>query len=98
MQRLRILDDVGRSLLIWIHEKQLQGDTFNENVKCEKVKLILADLVKKTPGSTVAEKGFNREDMLGSFYDTKALENLSPVHSFFISSRVSHQLLPFLSI
>ncbi|XP_043263000.1 tigger transposable element-derived protein 1-like [Colletes gigas] len=53
-QRLRILDDVERLLLIWINEKQLQGDTINESIICEKAKVIFADLVKKTPGSSTA--------------------------------------------
>ncbi|PNF34252.1 hypothetical protein B7P43_G17273 [Cryptotermes secundus] len=35
-QRLRILDDVERLLLIWINEKQLQGDSINVNIICEK--------------------------------------------------------------
>ncbi|XP_022909635.2 tigger transposable element-derived protein 1-like [Onthophagus taurus] len=55
-QRLRILNDVERLLLIWINEKQLQHATINENTICEKAKAIFADLVKKTPGSSTAEK------------------------------------------
>ncbi|PNF37109.1 hypothetical protein B7P43_G00502 [Cryptotermes secundus] len=49
-QRLRILDEVERLLLTWINEKQLQGDTINENIICEKAKVIFSDLVKKAPG------------------------------------------------
>ncbi|PNF29464.1 hypothetical protein B7P43_G04543 [Cryptotermes secundus] len=56
-QRLRVLDDVERLLLIWINEKQLQGDTINENIICEKAKVMFADLVKKTPGSSMAKEG-----------------------------------------
>ncbi|XP_026482505.1 tigger transposable element-derived protein 1-like [Ctenocephalides felis] len=55
-QRLRILDDVERSLLIWIKDKQLQGDLVNENVICEKAKQIFAELVQKTPD--VDQEGF----------------------------------------
>lgn len=55
-QRLRVLDDVERLLLIWINEKQLQGDTINENIICEKAKMIFAELVKQTPGTSTAEK------------------------------------------
>lgn len=55
-QRSRILDDVERLLLIWINEKQLQGDTINENIICEKAKMIFADLIQKTPGSSTAEE------------------------------------------
>lgn len=57
-QRLRILNDVERLLLIWINEKQLQGDTINENIICEKAKMIFADLVKNTPGSSTTKEVF----------------------------------------
>lgn len=53
-QRLRVLDDVERLLLIWINEKQLQADIITESIICEKAKLIFADLVKTTPGSSTA--------------------------------------------
>lgn len=57
-QRLRILDDVERLLLIWIQEKQSQGDIVNENIICEKARVIFGDLVKKTPSSTPEEEVF----------------------------------------
>ncbi|GBN25338.1 hypothetical protein AVEN_121212-1 [Araneus ventricosus] len=47
-KRLRILDDVERLLLVWINEKQLRGDSVNDDVSCEKAKAIFADLDKKS--------------------------------------------------
>jgi hypothetical protein len=55
-QRLSILNDVETLLLIWINEKQMQGDSISENIICEKAKLIFADLVKKTPESSIDVK------------------------------------------
>lgn len=55
-QQPRIVDDVEKLLLIWINEKQLQNNTINENIICEKVKLICADVIKKTPASSLNEE------------------------------------------
>ncbi|KFM75021.1 hypothetical protein X975_16723, partial [Stegodyphus mimosarum] len=39
-----------------INQKQMQGNTTNENIICEKGKLILAIIAKKTPGSSTNEE------------------------------------------
>lgn len=55
-QRSPILDDVERLLLIWINQKQLQGDSISQNIISEKAKSIFADLVEKTPGTSTARE------------------------------------------
>uniref|UniRef100_A0A1I8PHF3 HTH CENPB-type domain-containing protein n=1 Tax=Stomoxys calcitrans TaxID=35570 RepID=A0A1I8PHF3_STOCA len=55
-QRSRILDDVEKLLLIWINEKQMQGDSISQNIICEKAKSIFADLVERTPGSSAVRE------------------------------------------
>ena len=51
-QRSQILDDVERLLLIWINEKQMQGDSISQNIICEKAKTIFNNLIEKSPGSS----------------------------------------------
>ncbi|GBM01752.1 hypothetical protein AVEN_271988-1 [Araneus ventricosus] len=53
----QLLNDVEMLPLIWVNEKQLRGNNFNENIICEKVKAIFADIVKKTPGSSRSISG-----------------------------------------
>ncbi|GBM83628.1 hypothetical protein AVEN_73353-1 [Araneus ventricosus] len=57
-KRLRILDDVERLLRTLLNEKQLKGDSVNDNIICEKAKVIFTYLAKKTPGSSMAEEVF----------------------------------------
>lgn len=58
-QRIRILENVKRLLLIYVNEKQLQAVTINESNICETAKLIFANVVKTTPGSsTVGDEVF----------------------------------------
>lgn len=58
-QRPQIMDDLERLLLIWINEKQMQGDSISQNIICEKAKTIFTNLIEKLPGtSTVSEKEF----------------------------------------
>lgn len=53
-QRSPILDDVERSLLIWINEKQMRGDTLSPTIICEKAKRIFTNLIEKSPGTSTA--------------------------------------------
>ncbi|GFU23922.1 hypothetical protein NPIL_256291 [Nephila pilipes] len=48
LQRLRIPYDVKMLLTIQIKEKQLQGDTSDENIICEKTKTILITFERET--------------------------------------------------
>ncbi|GBN72214.1 hypothetical protein AVEN_51027-1 [Araneus ventricosus] len=64
-QWLHILDDVERLLLKWIHEKQYTRDgIINENIVCKNVKVIFADIVKKTPESSTSEEVFKGNRVL----------------------------------
>ena len=42
------MDEFGKLLLIWIKEKELDGDSISEGMICEKVLRINADLQKAT--------------------------------------------------
>ena len=58
-QRPQIMDEVEKLLLIWIKEKELDGDSISEGIICEKALRIYADLVKETLStSTEGESGF----------------------------------------
>ena len=45
-QRPMTLDEIEKMLLIWIKEKDLDGDSITEDITCVKVLYILADLLK----------------------------------------------------
>ena len=51
---LPITDDVEK-LLVLINEKQMQGDTINEPIACEKARQLYADLPEKTPRRSTDE-------------------------------------------
>ena len=53
-QRPLIIDEVEKLLLIWIKEKELDGDSIREGIICEKTLCIYADLLEETL-STCAE-------------------------------------------
>jgi len=53
-QRPQIIEEVEKLLLVYINEKQLEGDSINEALICEKALHIYDDLQKKTPGTSVA--------------------------------------------
>ncbi|GBM64181.1 hypothetical protein AVEN_89031-1 [Araneus ventricosus] len=83
---MQLLEDVERLLLIWIHEKQLRGDNCNENIICEKVKVIFADIVKETPESSTAEERISRKPFRCIYgrvcrFDYFRFTNLFPVAS-----------------
>ncbi|GBM81951.1 hypothetical protein AVEN_4101-1 [Araneus ventricosus] len=39
----KFLEDAERLFVVWMHEKRLRGDNFNQNIICGKVKVIFAD-------------------------------------------------------
>ena len=47
-QRPQIIEEVEKILLVFINEKQLNGDSLSEAFICEKALDIYGDLVKKT--------------------------------------------------
>ncbi|KAG2463834.1 KDM4B demethylase, partial [Polypterus senegalus] len=46
-QRLRVLEEVEKLLLVWLNEKQLAGDSVSEAMLCEKARKIHGDLLNK---------------------------------------------------
>ena len=54
-RRPQILEKVEQLLLVWINEKQLQGDSVSEAMICEKDRHLHSDLVASTPSSHNAE-------------------------------------------
>ena len=48
-QRPQIMDEVEKLLLIWIKEKELDGDSISEGKNFEKALNINANLLKETP-------------------------------------------------
>ena len=58
-QRLLIIDDVEKLLVIWIRKKELDGICICEGIICEKALCMHADLLKVTPSSRAeGESGF----------------------------------------
>ncbi|XP_023224010.1 major centromere autoantigen B-like [Centruroides sculpturatus] len=51
-QRSKVLDEVEKLLLIWINEKQLDGDSVSEAIICEKAKNLYNDLLTQTPSTS----------------------------------------------
>ncbi|XP_032836246.1 uncharacterized protein LOC116957903 [Petromyzon marinus] len=50
-QRTKAIEEVEKSLLLWINETQLAGDGISEAVICEKAKRLHSDIVQKAPGT-----------------------------------------------
>ncbi|UYV68794.1 GREM2 [Cordylochernes scorpioides] len=42
-------------LMVWVTEKQLQGDTLTQTIICEKARAIYGDLLKQTPKTSIDE-------------------------------------------
>ncbi|GIY54167.1 tigger transposable element-derived protein 1 [Caerostris darwini] len=42
-------------LMVWVTEKQLQGDTLTQTIICEKARAIYGDLLKQTPQTSIDE-------------------------------------------
>ena len=53
-QRSQTMEDVEKLLLVWINELQLAWDSVSEGIICEKARQLYSDLVRKTPGKSVA--------------------------------------------
>ncbi|GCC24330.1 hypothetical protein chiPu_0002730 [Chiloscyllium punctatum] len=53
-QRPKLLDEVEKLLLVWINQKELAGDSVNENIICEKALHIHCDLLATLPSTSIA--------------------------------------------
>lgn len=61
-QRPHTLEDVETLLSVWVSEKQIAGDTLNENLICAKAKALYADLLSNLPDTSTE----NEEDFKAS--------------------------------
>ena len=78
-QRLQIMDEVEKLLLIWIREKEMDGDSISEGIICEKALRIYSDLLKETPSkSAEGESWFTFKTSKGWF---KKFKHRSGIHS-----------------
>ena len=66
-------------LLIWIREKELDGDSISEGITCEKALCIYADLLKETPSTSAeGESWFTFKASRGWF---EKIKHQSGIHS-----------------
>ncbi|GIY00811.1 hypothetical protein CDAR_76231 [Caerostris darwini] len=47
--RTTLHENIEKLLMVWVTEKQLQGDTLTQTIICEKARAIYGDLLKQTP-------------------------------------------------
>ena len=57
-----VLEDVEKSLLVWMNKKQLASDTMTENFICRKAKALYTNLMSKLPRTSTE----NKEDFKAS--------------------------------
>ncbi|UYV70732.1 hypothetical protein LAZ67_8000400 [Cordylochernes scorpioides] len=48
-------ENMEKLLMVWVTEKQLQGDTLTQTIICEKARAIYGDLLKQTPQTSIDE-------------------------------------------
>ncbi|UYV71345.1 hypothetical protein LAZ67_8002707, partial [Cordylochernes scorpioides] len=53
--RTSIHENMEKLLMVWVKEKQLQGDTLTQTIICEKARAIYGDLLKQTPQTSIDE-------------------------------------------
>ncbi|UYV62517.1 hypothetical protein LAZ67_2000925 [Cordylochernes scorpioides] len=53
--RTSLHEYVEKLLMVWVTEKQLQGDTLTQTIICEKARAIYGDLLKQTPQTSIDE-------------------------------------------
>ncbi|UYV64177.1 K02A2.6-like [Cordylochernes scorpioides] len=58
--RTSLHENMEKLLMVWVTEKQLQGDTLKQTIICEKARAIYGDFLKQTPQTSIDEAS---EDM-----------------------------------
>ncbi|UYV73642.1 FLII [Cordylochernes scorpioides] len=53
--RTSLKENMEKLLMVWVTEKQLQGDTLTQTIICEKARAIYGDLLKQTPQTSIDE-------------------------------------------
>ncbi|KAM5158227.1 tigger transposable element-derived protein 1-like [Mantella aurantiaca] len=54
--RTSLHEKMEKLLMVWVMEKQLQGDTLTQSIICEKARAIYGDLLKQTPHTSTDEE------------------------------------------
>ncbi|UYV79757.1 hypothetical protein LAZ67_18000572 [Cordylochernes scorpioides] len=76
--RTSLHENMEKLLMVWVTEKQLQGDTLTQTIICEKAKAIYGDLLKQTPQTSIDEAS---EDMQVIGFEESEAEPVSNSHS-----------------
>ncbi|GIX91898.1 tigger transposable element-derived protein 1 [Caerostris darwini] len=53
--RTTLHENMEKLLMVWVTEKQLQGDTLTQTIICEKARAIYGDMLKQTPQTSIDE-------------------------------------------
>ncbi|GFY49233.1 tigger transposable element-derived protein 1 [Trichonephila inaurata madagascariensis] len=53
--RTSLHENMEKLLMVWVTEKQLQGDTLTQTIICEKARAIYGNLLKQTPQTSIDE-------------------------------------------
>ncbi|UYV61757.1 hypothetical protein LAZ67_1006346 [Cordylochernes scorpioides] len=53
--RTSLHENMEKLLMVWVTEKQHQGDTLTQTIICEKARAIYGDLLKQTPQTSIDE-------------------------------------------
>ncbi|GFS44139.1 tigger transposable element-derived protein 1 [Nephila pilipes] len=53
--RTSLHENMEKLLMVWVTEKQLQGDTLTQTIICKKARAIYGDLLKQTPQTSIDE-------------------------------------------
>ncbi|GFT22739.1 tigger transposable element-derived protein 1 [Nephila pilipes] len=53
--RTSLHENMEKLLMVWVTEKQLQGDTLTQTIICEEARAIYGDLLKQTPHTSIDE-------------------------------------------
>ncbi|GFQ71098.1 uncharacterized protein TNCT_59191 [Trichonephila clavata] len=53
--RTSLHENMEKLLMVWVTEKQLQGDTLTQTIICEKARAIYGVLLKQTPQTSIDE-------------------------------------------
>ncbi|GIX82806.1 tigger transposable element-derived protein 1 [Caerostris darwini] len=72
-------------LMVWVTEKQLQGDTLTQTIICEKARAIYGDLLKQTPQTSIDEASEEHGEAASS--DIKAAEDYIKTFSDLIKAQ-----------
>ncbi|GFS73947.1 tigger transposable element-derived protein 1 [Nephila pilipes] len=77
--RTSLHENMEKLLMVWVTEKQLQGDTLTQTIICEKARAIYGDLLKQTPQTSIDEA--SEESFKGSRCWFENFKKRTGIHS-----------------